>query len=104
MYKAVWKETGLLPKWPEAEGLTYENLWTLSEWLRDWCFNEGGMYLSRTTHNDGFAPLQDAITDLRKQNLTGEITPEHYNQIRSKCSALRTAMAIDIESRRESPL
>lgn len=104
VYKRVWKETGLLPKWPEAEGVSYEKLWRLSEWLRDWYFDEGGMYLSRTTHNNGFAPLQDAIADLRKQNHTGEITPEHYKLIRSKCSALRTAMALDIESRRESPL
>jgi len=104
VYKTVWKETGLLPKWPEAEEVTYDKLWKLSEFLRDWYFNEGGMYLSRSTHNNGYAPLQNAIADLRKQKPTGKITSEHYKQIRRKCSELRTAMALDIESRRDRPL
>jgi len=103
-YKALWVATAVLPKWPRAKGVTYQDLLTLSETLRSWYFGGGGMYLSRTTHRDAYSPLQDQLAAVLKCEPSGTITPEHYELIRDRCSALRSALAKDIQSRRESPL
>jgi hypothetical protein len=61
------------------------------------------MYLSRSTHNTAYGPLQDALAEILQSYKSGFISNEHYEAIRSRCSALRTALAGDIESRREGP-
>ncbi len=104
VYKELWKATAVLPKWPRAADVTYEDLLKLSETLRDWYFQKGGMYLSHTAHHDGYVPLQDALADVLKSRATGPITDPHYDAIRDRCSTLRTALARDIQSRRESPI
>lgn len=47
-YKELWTATAVLPKWPRAQGVTYESLLALSAAMRRWYFDGGGMYLSRT--------------------------------------------------------
>lgn len=103
VYQELWTATSLLPKWPKASGLTYEQLLTFSQTLRDWYFMKGGMYFSRSTHDDAYGPLQDALAEVLKSNSSGVISDEHYEQIRRACSTLRSALAGDIESRREGP-
>jgi hypothetical protein len=61
------------------------------------------MYLSRSTHDKAYSPLQDALAEVLKSNSSGAISDEHYERIRRACSTLRTALAGDIESRREGP-
>lgn len=102
-YAPLWRATALLPKWPRAPGLTYEDLYRFSGQLRAWYFEVGGMFLSRSTHRDGYGPLQDAIAGLHKQGKAGPLDETDYDAIRDKCSALRTGLANDIESRREGP-
>ena len=103
VYRELWTCTSLLPKWPKASGVTYEQLLTFSQTLRDWYFGKGGMYLSRSTHDKAYSPLQDALAEVLRSNSSGVISDEHYEKVRSRCSALRTALAGDIESRREGP-
>jgi hypothetical protein len=55
------------------------------------------MYLSRTTHRDAYAPLQDTLGEVLTAHTTGAISDEHYDLIRTRCSALRSALANDIE-------
>ena len=93
----------MLPKWPKASGLTYEQLLAFSQALRDWYFMKGGMYFSRSTHDDAYSPLQDALAEVLRSNSSGVISDEHYEKIRKACSTLRSALAGDIESRREGP-
>jgi len=104
VYQEIWTATELLPKWPRNENATYEDLMKLSESFRDWYFRTGGMYLSRTTHDSAYSPLQDAIAELRDKKVTGKISPQDYEYVRKRCSALRTALANDVESRREGPI
>jgi hypothetical protein len=101
VYPALWKETALLPKWPRATGVTYEDLRRFSETLRDWYFHTGGMYLSRSTHGNAYSPLQDELASVLETNPTGPVSADDYERVRKRCSALRTALAGDIESRRE---
>ena len=103
VYAELWKATDLLPKWPKATGVKYQQLLQFSESLRAWYFEKGGIYLSRSTHDNAYGPLQDALAELLRTHTTGPITDEHYDAIRARCSALRTALAGDIESRREGP-
>jgi|RhiMetdeSRZDD1v2_1073273.scaffolds.fasta_scaffold00248_16 hypothetical protein len=103
VYQELWSCTSLLPKWPKASGVTYQQLLAFSQTLRDWYFMKGGMYLSRSTHDKAYSPLQDALAEVLKSNSSGAISDEHYERIRRACSTLRTALAGDIESRREGP-
>lgn len=102
VYQEMWGRTSLLPKWPRATNVTYEKLTALSEALRDWYFNSGGMYLS-TKGRDAYGHLQDAILAVCKEK-SGPLDPTHYEVVRDKCSALRTQLTDDILSRRAAPL
>jgi hypothetical protein len=103
-YATLWKATSILPKWPHDDGVTYEQLRELSRELRKWYYEIGGMYLSRTTHDEGYGPLQGAITSVVRDGRTGPLSKEDYEAVRKRCSTLRTLLAADIESRRDSPL
>ena len=103
VYQELWTATSLLPKWPKASGLTYEQLLAFSQTLRDWYFMKGGMYFSRSTHDKAYSPLQDALAEVLRSNSSGVISDAHYEKIRRACSTLRSALAGDIESRREGP-
>lgn len=103
-YATLWKATSALPKWPRDESLRYEDLRALSEGLRAWYYETGGMFLSRKTHAEGYGPLQGAIAQILREGRSGPLTPGDYETVREKCSALRTLLADDIESRRASPL
>jgi len=104
VYGELWEATAVLPKWPKAQGVKYEDLLTLSRTLKNWYFHRGGMYLSRATHSDAYSPLQDTLASVLETNPTGPISDAHYEQVRKKCSALRTALANDMQSRRGSPI
>ena len=103
MYRELWSATSTLPKWPKASGLTYEQLLTFSETLRDWYFMKGGMYFSRSTHDKAYSPLQDALAEVLSAKSSGVVSDADYERIRKCCSTLRSALADDIESRREGP-
>jgi hypothetical protein len=102
-YGPLWKSTGLLPQWPRAQGITYEHLFEFSGLLRTWYYDTGGIYLSSTSHKTGYVPLQDGIAALQRQHKTGALSDADYDAIRQLCSRLRSALANDIESRREGP-
>jgi len=103
VYREIWKRTEILPKWPRDEKVTYADLEDFSESLRDWYFNEGGMFLSTPTREKGYGPLQDAIAAILENKPEGPLKPEHYDKIRKHCSQLRTRLTNDILSRREAP-
>ena len=98
-YKELWRLTKLLPKWPRANAVGYEDLRKLSQSLRDWYFNEGGgMFLSRAAHTS-YAALQDSLTAILVEQPSGVISDEHYEAVRVLCSTLRSQLARDVGSR-----
>jgi hypothetical protein len=103
VYSELWKATEILPKWPRAEQVTYEQLYGFSKQLRDWYFRNGGMYLSRNTHKSAYGPLQDELSRILKDQPKGLVKPPDYDSVRDRCSQLRSALAEDIESRRGGP-
>jgi hypothetical protein len=105
VYKPLWELTALLPRWPRDSDVTYERLLEFTEALRDWYFAGGGMYLSRTTHKNGYYPLQQELERVLAQKKTGKLShdsPDDYGAIRDCCSTLRSNLAADIASRRDS--
>jgi hypothetical protein len=101
-YQEIWQGTSLLPKWPPAE-LNFAQLLEFSAALRDWYFSGGGMYLSLNA-SAVYRDLQNAIWKLHPDTRSGPLKLEEYESVRSACSALRTELTIDIESRRPAPL
>ncbi|MDH3645936.1 MAG: hypothetical protein OER80_04100 [Gammaproteobacteria bacterium] len=107
-YKILWDKTRLLPKWPRDTSVTHEKLRKLSEGLRDWYFDGGGIYLSRKSQRL-YASLQEVVAGVTGEEKTGNITSdEHdnnneYDRIRKACSTLRTSMTDDLLSRRGAP-
>ena len=98
-YKELWRLTKLLPKWPRSKDVTYEDFGKLSQFLRDWYFNEGGgIFLSRTAHT-AYAALQDSLTAILVEQPSGGISEEHYEAVRVLCSTLRSRLAGDVGSR-----
>jgi hypothetical protein len=102
-YATLWQLTQVLPKWPRAEGVTYERLRQFSAELREWYFHTGGMWLSHAAR-DAYGDVQEAIWELPAGNPSDVLDPKHYDATRDKCSALRTALTDDLLSRREAPL
>ena len=106
VYTELWEKTKILSKWPRNPDVTYIALKDFSEALKEWYFEKGGMFLSRTTHNKAYIPLQEAITNTIKQKggpIYEGITDEEYDRIRELCSNLRTHLTEDIISRKTAP-
>jgi hypothetical protein len=105
VYKPLWELTALLPRWPRDPDVTYEQLLDFTQSLSTWYFAGGGMYLSRTTHRDGYYPLQEELERVQRQGKTGKLSqssPDDYGAVRDRCSTLRSHLAADIASRRDS--
>ncbi len=102
LYKPVWDRMRLLPKWPRRNKVTYEQLTAFSESLRDWYFDGGGMYLSGGAQKK-YANLQDTIAAVLRRQMSGDVSDKDYDDIRDRCSALRTEMTKDLLSRRHAP-
>ena len=99
VYEALWEKTALFPIWPRAEGITYDQLLTFSQELKDLYFEGGGIYLSVEVQKS-YDHLQETISEILKAKQNGVIPDEEYDQIRDQCSSLRTEMTNDLLSRR----
>ena len=102
-YAALWSRTGALPQWPRNDDIQYDDLQTLSEDLRDWYFQTGGIYLS-TSARGVYGSVQEAIHAVLSGRSTGHVADADYEAIRKACSSLRTELTEDLLSRRESPV
>lgn len=99
VYKILWKETSVLPKWPRNPDVTYKNLNELGKRFRDW------YYLS-TQARKAYGVVQDRISeaiDKHQHELNTPITygkNGDYESIRDACSKLRTELTRELESRK----
>lgn len=101
-YQRLWMQLEVLAKYARPEPVTPERLRTLTEDLRKWYFNVGGLFL--TDHSrDAYFAVQDAIRDelAKKNSPEEEITPEAFEFIRKKGSRLRTSLSADLRSREQ---
>ena len=104
VYKVLWKKTELLPQWPRSITVTYEQLTHLSEEMRDWYFNEGGIWLSaksRKSYGDAQDTIQAVLAE--HKNEKDSLSDFHYEKARKGLSQLRTQLTNDLLSRRSAP-
>ena len=101
LYKLLWQTTGLLPLWAR-DPVTYADLVHMGRELRDWYFEEGGIYLSRQSRAR-YGELQEgvaAVLATRRARPADPVDADDYEDVRSTCSALRISLTKDLSSRR----
>ena len=104
-YAKLWSLTAPLPEWPRNTGLTYEELGRMSERLRDWYFETGGIWLS-TAARQSYSGVQESINLAVTESSEGPAQPvagPTYDAIREHCSTLRSFLTQDLFSRRGAP-
>lgn len=105
-YSVLWKKTGLLPKWPRADAVTYADLDRCSAEFRDWYFDGGGIFLS-TRARKVYGDAQDAIGRVLQSHPAGRdarLSTPDYDALQASLSALRTELTRDLMSRKRALL
>jgi hypothetical protein len=100
-YKALWKELEILADYSPPGELTHDGLRTLSEALRHWYFDRGGLFLSVKTRGPYFN-LQQALTAVSAVDDGGGNDPlDEYTAtvVKTLGSRLRTSTTEDVATR-----
>jgi hypothetical protein len=100
-YPLLWQLTSNFSRWPKVP-TTYADLGELHGLFRGWYYDVGGLHLSensRARYGD-VQELTDVCLDAGMQ--AGSPVPDNvYDELLQACSALRTALTEDLESRRQ---
>lgn len=112
LYPAAWRGTGAISLWPRSD-LTWGGLRALHQDLRGWYFgyarpggsaddSPGGLYLSSNSQVR-YREMQELIgLSLQTAKDDYDLVPEDvYDDLRKECSAFRTALTEDLETRRK---
>ena len=102
VYKELWTETALLPKWPKNENITYGELEVASESFRKWYFEKGGIYLSYQARKM-YGKTQESfekVLNTRSRQKSKIIKECEYELLQKSCSTLRTELTKDLLSRK----
>jgi hypothetical protein len=101
VYPPLWSKTQVVSRWPHGE-VTRAALELLHSDLRTWYYCNGGMYMSEGSRAR-YGQVQELI-EAMCQHATG--TPQDvlvdaaYNDLMETCSAMRTALTQDLDTRR----
>lgn len=104
LYPEAWRLTGSFPRRPRTTASTYDSLADLAVQLRDWYYEEGGLYLSggsRRAYSD-WQDVADGVLAARHD--TSELSDHHYELVRGAGSQLRTMLTRDLLSRSRPPM
>ena len=105
-YLELWKLLVDLAKYARPKQLTFDDLYKLTASLRQWYFEQGGLFLSEKSRDTYFA-LQDAIKkvlDAKGQPGGTTVDEETYEDLRKSGSDLRTALTRDVGTRKSPKL
>jgi hypothetical protein len=103
LYQSVWKQTGLLPRRPRTDTVSYAQLSELAVGIRDWYYDGAGLYLSGGSRR-AYSAVLDILEEVRKRGQPEKpLTDDDYEEARRACSTLRTWLTRDLVSRRGSP-
>ena len=103
IYGELWKLTALASMWPRNTDLEYEQVAEFSRLMRKWYFEKGGMFLSESARG-AYGEVQKTNHALIEKKLSGKVADTDYDSLRGVCSALRTALTVDLRSRGEMPV
>lgn len=102
VYKELWKQLEPLAKYGRSRQFSLEVARDLTQNLRNWYFETGGLFLSDRTR-DAYFSVQEALKLVCEDNLLGESQPidgMRFEAIRKMGSALRTQMTLDVGTRK----
>lgn len=101
-YMQIWKLTSLLPKYPPATNVTYDQLSQLALEFRYWYFEVGGIYLSHESRTAYFKAqeLLLALSEGKHGTLDPQAEKGDYWKAQAQLSKLRTQLTGDLRSRR----
>ncbi len=105
-YRVLWKDLEPLAYYSPPSPITYGALRTLSESLRRWYFEDGGLFLSERTRPPYFH-LQQALTALPKgpaREAHLKVDDETLAIVKALASRLRTSTTEDVATRVRSRL
>jgi hypothetical protein len=100
LYPPLWSATAAVPRWPRVE-ITRTALEDLHRTLRSWYFNQGGLFLSDSARAR-YGDVQELIAALLAPggDPADVLGSRRYEDLMETISALRTALAADLDTRR----
>ena len=103
LYKQLWPKTAPLARYAPHVVLTYNVVKAVSADMRDWYFNEGGIFLSKRSRKPYFAlkkQIQHVMDDVTlAEEPDKQIGGRERDLILAAASRLRTSLADDIRTR-----
>lgn len=105
-YKTLWAITQPLAKYARPEPVTPGRLRKLSDDLRQWYFENGGIFMSEATREEYFALQEELKARIAAHgaDLSKSLTDNDYATARKRGSRLRTAITIDVGTRKQPML
>lgn len=104
LYKELWPKTKPLAEFAAEAPLSYNVIQQVTEQMRDWYFQEGGIYLSRRSRKPYFRlkRLMQAVLDDKKlqQKPNEKLDDPLTLKIQAAAGTLRTSLSDDIRARR----
>lgn len=100
-YRELWAQTALLSRWPWTDA-TYGRVQAFHVDLRQWYYADGGMFMSENARAryGHVQEVAEVLVELGRPD--GDVLDRHhYRPLMQACSALRTALTEDLESRRQ---
>jgi hypothetical protein len=104
-YPQIWRLTGAVSVWPRTQA-TWSDLEQLHLRLRRWYYTTGGLYLSEHARQR-YGDVQNVIAAHLGQRGGGDAPlPDSpvYDDVQTTCSAFRTSLTEDLETRRARSL
>jgi hypothetical protein len=105
VYPQLWEHTATASQWPR-NSLNTTQLSEFHKALRHWYYTSGGLFLSeraRTLYGD-LQELNQCMLQNREHEKTALITVDEYEELRKVCSSLRTALTLDLQTRKTRPI
>jgi hypothetical protein len=102
-YPNVWARTVKFSRWPRND-VSYGELAEFERELRGWYYRVGGLYMSQNARRR-YGHMQEVVAAYREgREPERHVAPEAYEDLMEACSAFRTALTEDLESRRQGSL
>jgi hypothetical protein len=104
VYPQLWAHTSIVSRWPRT-GATWQGLAAVHGMLRHWYYGSGGLFMSeRSRELYGNAQILIGWLVAGREDSAEQITGREYEYIMDRCSALRTALTQDLETRSSQPV
>lgn len=99
VYPQLWAHTSIASRWPRAD-VTWRGLAAVHAMLRQWYYGSGGLFMSERSR-DLYGDVQELVHWLvvGREDSADQMTGTEYEDVMGRCSALRTALTWDLETR-----